>query len=218
MTGLKQKLMLVMNLLIPILFITSCSFPTFLSDSSYDSEAVAAGKATIVSRMTLTAQSPQIVIQTPSPQLITETIEVQCVYAWAVKPDAELSAQFQSIIPITQQSLLEVGVAWYGENCIDITTNQIVRFSGMDLEFTISYAEHDLQSETWLGDQITIMMDLILRELEKHPELTRYPKNMHFVFNQAGERLYLNFTAEDFEELREAQGLSGADLFEALRN
>ncbi len=205
-------------LLLGILSSASCDFSPFLSNSSFDTEAVASGKATIVARMTLTAE-PVLAEPTNAAGLEnTATTEVQCAYAWTVNPDSELTAQLQASMPQSMQSTVQLGVAWYGENCIDIQTNQIVRYSAMDMEITVSYPKLQTQSAAWMGEQIEQLMTLMISELEKNPQWTSYPKVFHFIFNQPGETVAKNFDLDQYLNSKEKNGLSGEALYQALGN
>lgn len=200
------------------LCVASCNFVPFLSDSAYDTEAVASGKATIIARMTLTAEPALGETDNSSDVKNAATPVVQCAYAWAVNPEPELTSQFQAVIPKAMQSMIQMGVAWYGENCVNIETNQIVQFSAMDMEITVSYTVQSSQTAAWMGEQIEEVMTLLIPELEKNPQWASYPKNIHFVFNQAGETSTVNFDLEKYLNLKEKIGLSGEGLLQALRN
>ncbi len=216
-----KNLMRITKMILLLLFslsVASCDFTPFLSDSSFDTEAVASGKATIIARMTLTAEP--VLVETASSVEVksTETVEVQCAYAWAVIPEPELTSQFQAVIPQSMQSMIQMGVAWYGENCVDILTNRVVQFSAKDMEITVSYTMQSSQTATWMGEQIEQVMTLLIPELEQNPQWASYPKNFHFVFNQSGETSTVNFDLEQYLNLQEKQGLSGEALLQALRN
>jgi len=148
----------------------------------------------------------------------TATAEVQCAYAWAVNPDPALTSQFQTIIPTSMQATVQIGVAWYGENCVNIQTNQIVQFSAVDMEITVSYANQKEQSLDWMGEQIVEIMTLLIPELERDPQWAGYPKNIYFIFNQVGDPSTVNFDLDKYRNLTEKNGLRGEALVQALRN
>lgn len=218
MKNLMRIKKMIILLLLFSLSVASCDFTPFLSDSSYDTQAVASGKATIIARMTLTAEP--VLVETASSVEVkdTETVEVQCAYAWAVNPEPDLTRQFQAVIPKSMQPMIQMGAAWYGENCVDILTNRVVQFLAKDMEITVSYTVLSSQTATWMGEQIEQVMSLLIPELEKNPQWAGYPKNFHFVFNQAGEMSTVNFDLDKYLNLKEKIGLSGEALLLALRN
>jgi hypothetical protein len=217
MKNLMRITKIIFILLLCSLPVANCNFAPFLSDSAYDTVAVASGKATIIARMTLTAEPALDETANSLEVKNTATAEVQCAYVWAVNPEAELTSQFQAVIPQSMQSMIQMGVAWYGENCVNIQTNQIVQFSAMDMEITVSYAKQPVQTATWMGEQIEQVMTLLIPELEKNPQWARYPKNIHFIFNQVGDTSMVNFDLDKYLNLKEKIGLSGEALVQALR-
>ncbi|MBI9051948.1 MAG: hypothetical protein JEZ00_21210 [Anaerolineaceae bacterium] len=198
------------------IFLAGCTLPGLLSTSSFDSETVIEQKATISWRMTETVQSAILPTSTSFPVTATAPSEVQCTYVWTLKQDDDLSILFSSALPDSVSDSTELGVTWYGENCINIEKNELVRFYASTLEITVLFAEGDIQSEQWMGEQIVVLMDEIEEILLDRPDLEEFPILLHFVFDFKGELQYLNFNLEAYRLAHDKNDLMGEELYSAL--
>jgi hypothetical protein len=196
--------------------LVSCTFPGLLTSRSYDSEEVIAQKATIAMRMTFTKAAENAPTQTPAPPTSTPTREVQCAFAWTLRQDDELGTLFTGKLDETIRNSAGLGAVWYGENCIDMETNSLVRFYAANLDITIMLERNEEITEQWLGDQIGLVMQGIEEGLLERQDVAEYPINMHFVYELNGENTYLAFDLATYRRINPENTLHGTDLFNAL--
>jgi hypothetical protein len=204
------------GILIVFLF-GGCTVPYLLSQSTFDSDVVVAQKATIIMQITRTAEA----LETPTSGNITPislpTATTQCTYAWALKADDELNEIFQAALPEDMVAEMELTASWYGENCLDVNTNYVVHFTAMNLEVSTTFTTKENQTDAWKGEQIALIMENLLTTIKETPDISSYPVLFHFVFSQDGKLQYITFNETKFQEMKEERGLTGEDLFQALR-
>lgn len=155
--------------------------------------------------------------RTPSapPTYIPPTAVTACGWMWARQNLPELSAEFLGKL---QQAGLPVETARaeaFGENCL-AADGSVVRFATKETDFYLTLTVTDLGDETALGN----LLDQTLTIIDQYPiDQTPGPQPGYIgiMFKAGDQAQNLWFTQTRLAELR-AQGLSGADLYRALKN
>lgn len=212
---MKFKSMITMCVISIIL--AGCTLPFLLSPSKQDSAAVAAQKATIVMQITMTADSKFAMTPATPTEYVVPTTTTQCAYVWALNPDVDLNDQLSNALSAGLREKMQLSTSWYGENCLNVDTNEVIKFTQMNLELTASFYPTADQTDAWKGDQIVIVMNELETLINKTADLASYPLMMHFIFSQDGSQEYLNFTQDTYTKFHEDDGLSGEALYLALR-
>ena len=198
--------------------LVSCSFPGLLESSSFDSNEVSSQKATIAMRMTETEAADNAPTSTPLPPTVTPTSEIQCAFVWTLKQDDDLSVYFRSKLAEEQRASTGLGVVWYGENCIDMDTNTLIRFYPANLDITVMFEGDEEKSKQWLGDQIQMVMKGIADGLLERPDLEDFPIMLHFVYAIDGKNTYLEFDLATYRRMNPDAIITGEELFNILFN
>jgi len=161
---------------------------------------------------TATQPPPTLPVIPASPAEATPTIGA-CSFNWARKSLPELSEQLLVKLNEAGLPVTSAHAEAYGEDCL-YSDGTLAYFAAMETDYRITLAVSDLNDTTALGDLLT----QILAVIDQFPvDATPGPKPGYIgITFQAGERLEnLWFNRAKSDDLR-SQGLSGANLYEAL--
>lgn len=92
--------------------------------------------------------TPDAPTETPLPP--TET-PVPCAYVWEYRPLVDETSALQSALNRAGLGLVEGAATAYGENCVDINTKTVVRFSVMQTDFFFNVPVSNAADRVALG-------------------------------------------------------------------
>jgi hypothetical protein len=180
------------------LFVSGCSLP--LQIPALADTAVPAVQA---------EEPPQV--DTPQP------VQVNCAYVWSTRSLPDLSRQVTVAFHKQGMPEVEVDASAYGEDCINSSTNEVVRFSAMQTDFFIAIVIPDPGDIEALGEWIEKIYQ-VLEEFPAGGELPGpNPGYIGITFSNGGEQANLWFRRTAGEQAL-AEGLRGSALYDVLRN
>ena len=196
--------------------LASCRLPGLLSTSPFDSDELIAQKETIALRMTRTVEAGINPTFTPIPATLAPTEIIQCTFVWTLKQDDELSILFNAELDNDLKKVASLGAVWYGENCINMESNTLIRFYPANLDITVMLETDEEINEQWLGDHIFSLMNQIENVFAERTDLEGYPINLHFVYTLEGKYVYLDFDLKTYRQVNRENYLQGEALYSAL--
>ncbi len=138
-----------------------------------------------------------------------------CSYVWASSPLPDVSSQLTTAFRQAKMPAVEVEASAYGENCLDISTNEVVGFKPQQIDFSILVGVEDLNDTQALGEWVV----KILTVLETSPAAS-IPNTRTGQVNIDFQDLKKTTTSLSFLQSRGLelikQGLRGTSLLGAL--
>lgn len=201
-----SKMVTMMLTLGSLMILASCHFPTEYFFSPNVPPPKQLGKTPIPSSTPVPSPTP-IPTFTPTP--------IPCAFAWVNQPLEEETARLQELLLKNGWNTVEGMLMAYGENCLDVSTDQVVRFTPLqtDFYFTVPVPSVENQNELgfWVERLIQIAEQLPQEEL---PGITR--GYMSILFDNGREQVRLWFPIEEGAKALES-GLRGNTLFQKLQ-
>lgn len=140
---------------------------------------------------------------------------IDCAYVQATHRDANLSTQLNLAFQKAGLTEVEGEVSIVGEDCIDTTTKQIVRFNATQTDFYITIATSSTTDPQGMGDWIG-RLNSVLEEFQpgKVPGLN--PGYISITFTSGADMVNLWVPRRKVKNLLD-EGIKGGALFDALR-
>ncbi len=137
-----------------------------------------------------------------------------CAYVWDSRPLDLETNMVQAAFQAKGYSNVSVRLQAYGENCIDLQTNQIVRFAAMETDFYLTIGVDSLDDTDALGNQLAAAL-VVLRSFPQDTFPGLNPARVFVTFNAGGQLQNLSF---DLQQAGKAldKGLTGSALLEAF--
>ena len=188
-----------------VLGLAGCSFPTELF---FEPPPVGSNPGQSTS-LPLTPTFTVVATDSPVPPT-----PIACAYAWTNKPLPDETAMVQDALKKAGLNTVEVTVMAYGENCLDILNNQVVKFSAMQTDFYFSIPVKDAGDASEMGGWAGKILP-VLRGFPpgKVPGPNLGYCQLHFLDGTTSSMLWFKI---DFAQKALQNGLSGAVLFKAL--
>jgi hypothetical protein len=137
-----------------------------------------------------------------------------CAYAWANKDLPDDTAVLQEALKKANLGVVEAALSAYGENCVDTSTDTIVRFSAIQTDFFFSIPVKDINNRREKGD----WAEKILRVVAQFPPGKvpgTNPGYIALVYSDGKNETRLWFQVEAGMRALDI-GLSGDALYDAL--
>lgn len=188
-----------------LILLASCQFPTEYFFAPNVPPPKQLGKTPVPSSTPVPSPT-SVPTFTPTP--------IPCAFAWVNQPLEEETARLQDVLVKSGWSTVEGLLMAYGENCLDVSTNQVVRFTPLqtDFYFTVPVASIENQDELgfWVERLLQVAEQLPQNEL---PGMTR--GYMSILFDNGQNQVRLWFPIEEGIKALE-NGLRGNALFQRL--
>jgi len=138
-----------------------------------------------------------------------------CGFVWAHKTLPELSGQLFARLKEAGLPVITAGAEAYGEDCLD-SDGTPAYFVAMETDYRVTLAVETLAEAEVLGGLLEQTLEIIgAFPVEETPGLNPGYIGIVFETGESAENLW--FQQRQADALR-AQGLSGAQLYEALKN
>lgn len=145
----------------------------------------------------------------------TPTTEAQnCAWAWASVPLADETTRVQEALRLGGLIDVEGSAAAYGENCLDVATNQVVRFAVMQTDFYFTVSMDDPSDKEAMG----AMAERLLRVVDQFRPGDVPGENLGYLsirYTNGMQDTNLWLKVDDAKKALNG-GLHGEDLFNAL--
>lgn len=139
-----------------------------------------------------------------------------CSSVWASQPLPEVTAQLGQVFLQAGWAGVEAQATAYGETCVDLKTNALIKFSPYQTDFYINVAVHNAEDNQELSDWVMDILD-ILDDFQPGVVPGKNPGKVEIEFTDGERGVLLSFTQEEGRKLVE-QGLRGTALIEELRS
>lgn len=153
--------------------------------------------------------------QTRPVETATPTTEVQnCAWAWASVPLADETTRVQEALRLGGLIDVEGSAAAYGENCLDVATNQVVRFAVMQTDFYFTVSMDDPSDKEAMG----AMAERLLRVVDQFRPGDVPGANLGYLsirYTNGVQDTNLWLKLDDAKKALDS-GLHGETLFDAL--
>jgi hypothetical protein len=137
-----------------------------------------------------------------------------CSFVWGHQPLPEINSELAQVLREAGMNEVDVAVTAYGENCVDVSTNAIVRFSAQQTDFYFNIALADANDTRAMGQWVVLVLD-ILKEFPPGKVPGTNLGRVEIEFQDGSRSTVLEFGLEEGNKLV-GQGLRGSALFETL--
>ena len=188
-------------------FLVSCQFPTEYFFSPNVPPPKQLGKTPLPSNTPVPSPTP-VPTFTPTP--------ISCAFAWTNQPLEEETARLQDVLVKNGWGSVQGMLMAYGENCLDVSTNRVVRFTPLQTDFYFTVPLSNLSRQDEMGfwaERLLQVAEQIPRE--ELPGTTRGYMSILFENEEGQVRLW--FPIEDGLKALE-NGLRGSALFLKLQS
>ncbi len=148
------------------------------------------------------------------PQENSSSSPATCAYVWDSRPLDLETTMVQAAYKAKSMDNVNVRLQAYGENCVQVDTNQIVSFTTMETDFYLTIDVGSLDDVDALGNQLAGSLQ-VLRSFPADTFPGPNPSRVFVTFDAAGQIQNLSF---DMQQAGSAldKGLTGTALMAAL--
>lgn len=173
----------------------------------------------LAARLTPSAQAvlptgPAALTVTAAVSIGTPTLPDSCAFVWSNRSLPDVATEINQAFRKQGLAEVEVEASAYGENCLDPTTNEVVRFSAMQTDFFLNVVVDSVEDHQDLGEWIEKLMR-VLNEFPPGRVPGSTPGMVGISFTSASDVVDLTFPISKGKNLID-EGLKGSDLFDAL--